>query len=311
MTRGLVYSSLATCHLSLLALAPTAPATDNFDSIREAFLQEINGARREATLPLLRLSPKLSLLAQRRAAEIAGGGLESGPSAAEADMRAAAKAGYEAWFLAEVSVVADGNIPSVFSQASAPGGPLDEEIRRFELRDLGVGVAIRDETPLYVFLLGLSWEDFDSGKRKELGDLEQVRRALLQRVNQIRSRAGLPPLREEPLLDETAQRHAADMLARSYYGHETPEGDTVLERSTAAGYRARSIAENIARGPYTIADVMDGWMASSTHREHLLSPVFADIGSGLAVGKNANGYQIIWVQCFGRSKEGVPQRRRR
>jgi hypothetical protein len=55
---------------------------------------------------------------------------------------------------------------------------------------------------------------------------------------------------------------------------------------------------------------MDGWMSSPIHREHLLSPVFAQIGSGVAVGKNANGYQILWVQCFGRSKTGTPLLRR-
>jgi uncharacterized protein YkwD len=172
-------------------------------------------------------------------------------------------------------------------------------------------VAVRDEIPVYVFLFALSWEDFVSGKRAEFSALQSVRAALLGRVNRERRAAGVPPMREEPLLDETAQRHAADMLARSYYDHDSPEGTTVLERSRAAGYRPSLAAENIARGQYTIEEVMDGWMSSPIHRENILSPLFADIGSGVAVGKNANSYQILWVQCFGRSKTGTPWRRQR
>src|SRR5260370_42566512 len=101
------------------------------------------------------------------------------------------------------------------------------------------------------------------------------------------------------------------MLARSYYDHDSPEGTTVLERSRAAGYRPSLAAENIARGQYTIEEVMDGWMSSPVHRENILSPLFADIGSGLAGGKNANGDQSFWVQCFGRSKTRTPWRHHR
>jgi len=302
-------SRLAALSFAAVFSLASTPGPDNFDVLRQAFLERINAARRETRLPSLRLAPTLSGLAQRRAAEIAAGGIESGRSAAEADAHAAAAQGYDARFLSEVLIQTDGDVDRVFSEAAAPGGGLEEEIARTNLRDLGIGVAVRDEIPLYVFLFALSWEDFVSGKRAEFTDLEPVRRALLERVNRERRTARLAPVREEPLLDDTAQRHADDMLARSYYGHESPEGKTVLERSRAAGYRARFVAENVARGPYTIDEVMDGWMSSPTHREHILSPLFADVGSGMAVGKNANGYQILWVQCFGRSKEGTPLQR--
>jgi len=296
--------------LSLLALSPATP-NDNFDALRQAFLERINAARSETKLRALRLSDKLSAVAQRRAQEFASGGPEPGASTAEGDGRAAAAQGYDSRYLSEVLLQADGDVDMVFSEASGAAGELAEEIQRPSLRDLGIGVAVRDEIPVYVFFFALSWEDFVSGKRAEFSDLQAVRAALLGRVNRERRAAGVPPMREEPLLDETAQRHAADMLARSYYDHDSPEGTTVLERSRAAGYRPNMAAENIARGQYAIEEVMDGWMSSPIHRENILSPLFADIGSGLAVGKNANGYQILWVQCFGRSKTGTPWRRQR
>jgi uncharacterized protein YkwD len=75
-----------------------------------------------------------------------------------------------------------------------------------------------------------------------------------------------------------------------------------MDRNQALGYRARYAGENIARGQYSVDEVMDGWMESKTHREHLLSAVFDDVGFGLAFGKNPGGYEILWVQNFGRPK---------
>jgi uncharacterized protein YkwD len=92
------------------------------------------------------------------------------------------------------------------------------------------------------------------------------------------------------------------MLKRSFYGHNSPEGGTVRERAIAAGYRLTSVGENVASGQPTIEEVMDGWMASDRHRDNVLSKVFTEAGFGLAIGKNRSGYQMIWVQVFGRPR---------
>ena len=297
------------CLAALLrvALSPATPAEqaadDNFDAIREAFLTKINATRKASALPSLRVSPILSRLAQRRAEEIAAGNAEPGEQTIEKVERAAAQAGYPSRFLTEASLQADGDLDTVYAGASRPEGVLRESIERGELLDLGVGIAERNEVPLYVFLFGLSWEDFVAERRAALSDLPRVRRRLLERVNRERTSRGLAPVRENPVLDEAAQRHADDMLARSYYGHQSPEGSTVLERSKASGYRPRFVAENIAQGPPSVDEAMEGWIGSEVHREHILSPFFVELGSGVAVGKNANGYQILWVQCFGRPKD--------
>ena len=310
MKRAFFCSSFFASHVGILALAQLATPPDKFDAIREAFLAKINATRRESALAPLRLSVTLSRLAQRRADEIAAGAAAPEEVAAGNDGDSAAKAGYESKVLSEVVVQAEGDIPMVYAEAAEAGGALAEEIARREPRDLGVGVALKDEVPVYVFVLALSWEDFVAGKREELSDLPRVRRELRARINRERTSRGLAPLRPQSLLDQTAQRHAEDMLARSYYGHESPEGSTVLERSRQAGYRPRFVGENGAQGQSSVDEVMAGWMASDTHREHILSPLFVDVGSGVAVGKNAKGYQFLWVQCFGRPREANPPRRR-
>jgi uncharacterized protein YkwD len=43
-------------------------------------------------------------------------------------------------------------------------------------------------------------------------------------------------------------------------------------------------------------------MKSDAHRENILSKIYTDAGFGLAIGHNKRGYQIIWVQIFGRPR---------
>jgi uncharacterized protein YkwD len=163
-------------------------------------------------------------------------------------------------------------------------------------------VSFKTETPVYVLLFALSWKDFFHEKTSGFADLERVRREMLARVNRERAAHGLAPLHRHPRLDDAAQAHAQDMFTRRYYSHDTPEGKSAMDRIQAVGYRARYAGENIARGQYSVDEVMDGWMESKTHREHLLSPIFDDVGFGLAFGKNSGGHEILWVQNFGRPK---------
>jgi uncharacterized protein YkwD len=59
--------------------------------------------------------------------------------------------------------------------------------------------------------------------------------------------------------------------------------------------------------PYGTQGRADGWMGSPVHQEHLLSSVPNEVGFGLAFGKIPGGYEIIWVQNFGRLKRVSPR----
>ena len=295
-------SKLLALALCLLVLALTAAGPpDPIDRRRAAFLESINAARGQA--PPLSLSPTLSRVAQARAEELSRSGRNPRDTSIAEVMGLAAKAGYDAHFLSEIFVSGDGAPETVLGQSVHGAGPLAQAIARRELRDLGIGFAPRDKPSLYVFLFGLDWQTFLTAKREEFADLARVRRDLLERINRERIRRKLPRLRPDPKLDLAAQKHAQNMLARSYYGHQSPEGTTVLERAQEAGYRPRFVGENLAQGQESIDQVVEGWMASAVHREHILSAVFSDVGSGVAVGTNGQGHQILWVQCFGRSRD--------
>jgi uncharacterized protein YkwD len=286
--------------LSLAFAFSLASPNDPFEDTRREFVERINAVRKTAGVAPLRLSGPLSSVAQKRAGEIAAGGDIQG-SAAREDARRATEAGFEPRVVSEIAARADGDVASVVSGWRESESSTAQDLIGADYREVGVGVSL-EGTPLYVVLLGLSWEDFVREKTAPYADLERMRREMLARVNRERAGRGLAPLRRHPRLDDAAQAHARDMFARRYYSHDTPEGKNVMDRIQAAGYRARYAGENIARGQYSVEEVMDGWMGSETHREHLLSSVFNDVGFGLAFGKNPGGHEILWVQDFGRPK---------
>ena len=285
--------------LVVLNLAAAA-APDPLDPMRATILARINRERPKSKP--LSLSPALCRVAQARAKELASGRNPNQLLMTEAE-EAAKEDGYEPRRLGEVFITAEGRLDDVLDESLRGESALMQEIAREPYTDLGIGFALHgDEPPHYVFLFAASWEDFLRDKRAEFSDLSRVRRELLQRINRERTERHLSLLRPDPRLDIAAQKHADDMLARSYYGHQSPEGKTALDRSKSAGYVPQLVGENIAEGQDTYDRVVKDWMASAVHREHILSPVFSDIGSGVAVGANKNGNQILWVQMFGRGR---------
>lgn len=138
----------------------------------------------------------------------------------------------------------------------------------------------------------------------ETGDLNALRDAALEQVNQSRRDHGLPPLERGTALDEAAQNHAEDMLRRSYYSHRSPEGNTPMDRYRAAGGGTASlVAENIARctgcplppDKATVRELHKGWMNSPEHRDNILARGLERFGFGIA-GEAGSG--LYAVQTF-------------
>ncbi|MEV8514829.1 CAP domain-containing protein [Dactylosporangium sp. NPDC051484] len=114
-------------------------------------------------------------------------------------------------------------------------------------------------------------------------------------VNAERAKAGCQPLAYNAKLRAAAYKHSADMAARDYFSHDTPEGVSFATRITNEGYRWSNAAENIAKGQSTPEDVMNAWMNSAGHRANILNCKLKDLGVGLAY----QGKSPIWTQDFG------------
>ncbi len=87
----------------------------------------------------------------------------------------------------------------------------------------------------------------------------------------------------DPELTEVARRHSADMFARGYFAHDTPEGITPFDRMRAGGVRFLTAGENLALAP-TIDVAHTGLMNSPGHRANILRREFGRVGIGVMDG---------------------------
>jgi len=128
---------------------------------------------------------------------------------------------------------------------------------------------------------------------------------ILRLVNVQRALAGLPALRLDSQLNYIAGLQSGNMAARSAVlgaagamshtlnGTDTP---TLGSRADYAGYEYGWLAENIAYGRWTAAQVVQAWMNSAGHRANILNPALKEIGVGVAT--NAAGMRFF-CQAFG------------
>jgi uncharacterized protein YkwD len=140
-------------------------------------------------------------------------------------------------------------------------------------------------------------------------NLDRVRAATLCLINQERAKVGQGALTEQPQLEGAATGHVADMLARNFYDHVTPDGRTTLTRVTATGYLAGAgsyvIGENLAyaTGDDSPGRIVAAWMASPDHRENILTPEFRDSGIAVAAAVPAFASDglpgALYAQDFG------------
>lgn len=112
-----------------------------------------------------------------------------------------------------------------------------------------------------------------------------------------------PPLRHDTRLAAAASRHAQDMARHGFLEHEGSDGSSPAERATRAGYRWRSVAENVAAGQTTARQVVQEWIRSPVHCAALMGAEFTDMGVAYAVEPKSEG-GIYWSQTL-----AVPLRR--
>src|SRR4051812_8012312 len=246
--------------------------------VRQELLQLVNRERQAAGAPPLRLSPALSQVAQWHAGEIArrGKSLRLPSGTTEAVGERMKQAGYDAHEWTESLQASTENVETVLRHWRQRDAGTFRKLLDPQFQDLGIGTDRLDGLPLYVLLYAVPQAEHFSRQTRGLGDLNQVRAAMLAAVNAERKRAGSPPLSANSKLDQAAQHHAADMLARNYFAHESPERHTVRERAKDAGYDWRAIGENIAEGQMSVTEVMNTWMHSPGHRRNILDRDFKE-----------------------------------
>lgn len=133
-------------------------------------------------------------------------------------------------------------------------------------------------------------------KKTETGTIPKIAMTATQNqteiwklVNEERAKEGLSSLTYRSDLQALADKRAAE-IAESY-SHTRPDGRSCFTVFDDYGYGNCfwGIAENIAYGYTTAADVMNGWMNSEGHRANILGDY-----NGIVVGVSGT----YWVQLF-------------
>ncbi|HET9329881.1 MAG TPA: CAP domain-containing protein [Steroidobacteraceae bacterium] len=128
----------------------------------------------------------------------------------------------------------------------------------------------------------------------------------LELINEARARgarcgrhefAPAPPVTLSRTLDGVALGHAADMAAHNYFEHQDLTGQSPADRVRASGYRESLVGENIAYGPNSIEEAVQGWLDSPDHCENIMDPRFAQIGIAAAAGRSVR-HGLYWVQLL-------------
>lgn len=120
---------------------------------------------------------------------------------------------------------------------------------------------------------------------------------MFEAQNGARIQAGLPALTLDPLLTSIARQRANDMLARGYFSHTSPSGETAFTLLAAAGRRGVLAGENIARNNYPSTQsagvALDGFLSSPSHRQNLMETRFRFVGIGAVQGPDGMKYFVV------------------
>ncbi|WP_299959917.1 CAP domain-containing protein [uncultured Roseobacter sp.] len=110
-------------------------------------------------------------------------------------------------------------------------------------------------------------------------------------LNAYRAENGRAPLAYSMMLQNAAEAHAQDMAVRGFFDHRGSDGSDVGERVSRQGYEWCFVAENIAKGQPSLADVMQAWAGSQGHRRNMLSRQAQEFALVEAPGR-------IWVMVL-------------
>jgi uncharacterized protein YkwD len=126
--------------------------------------------------------------------------------------------------------------------------------------------------------------------------VEQLERAIGERIDEIRHQHGLPGLERDPTLTEVAREYSCRMAEEDFFAHRAPSNGTVGDRVREAGREYRMVGENLAAAvnvPDPVATVVGGWMDSEGHRENILRAAFTHTGVGVCDAEP--GYYVTQI----------------
>ncbi|MGM0375741.1 MAG: CAP domain-containing protein [Bacteroidota bacterium] len=155
---------------------------------------------------------------------------------------------------------------------------------------------------IFSFLLLMIFSSLTRGQANEnSGETQFDKDEMLQLVNEARAESrrcggtkheATHPLGWNEKLAQAALVHANDMAENEFFDHTGSDGSTIVERIEREDYVWRAAGENVAMGPRTVADVVEGWLESPGHCSNIMNPDFREMGAAISDDGQ------YWVQVF-------------
>lgn len=126
--------------------------------------------------------------------------------------------------------------------------------------------------------------------------LDAVESDLVGRLNDMRTKAGVPVLKVCATLNQSASAHSDDMRDKGYLKDVGPDGSTTVTRACEAGFSAAcegtlGMAELLAKGNASAAPTLEQWAADTGTQPVLVDAGFVTLG----VGRSMGGETAIWT----------------
>ena len=122
---------------------------------------------------------------------------------------------------------------------------------------------------------------------------------VIDQTNLMRSASGLPALKYNPVLAQSATAKANDMFQNNYWAHNSPSGKNPWSFFKESGYNYSIAGENLAKDFYDTDSMMKAWMKSPTHRANIIHTKYKEIGVGVVNGILGGVKTTLVVQHFG------------
>lgn len=168
-------------------------------------------------------------------------------------------------------------------------------------------LAARSGTFLAIGLLGTSLATAATFKARPC-EVPGVQEAILQHVNAVRAKgyrcggqghAATRPVAWNGQLQAAAAGHSQDMAEQNYFAHQSLRGTQAAQRADAAGYKWRSVGENIAAGDTSVPSVVRGWLDSAEHCRNIMDPAYTEIAVA-CMARPGTTYGTYWTMVLGR-----------
>jgi uncharacterized protein YkwD len=207
---------------------------------------------------------------------------------------ALAKTGYRASRSALIRVQSD---PGAMSVADVVAGSSCAYLAEPGFREIGVHQQLRETWIILAAPFSPPAAEASNTVAKRVLELVNEARTQARACGDKRF-AAAGRLKLNATLSKTSLAHAADMAQHGNMAHTGSDGSTPADRATRAGYRWRSVGENVAAGQTTPEAAVESWIKSPPHCANLMAPHFTEMGVAYSVDR-ASKAGIYWAQLFG------------